>query len=217
MKRSWKQFILVGLTVLLLASVASVGARTGNVQKNLLYNNINVSLDGAKLNLKDAQGNAVEPFMFDGTNYLPVRAVAEALGLSVDWVGATNTIVLTSPQPQLAGEVIMEQDGLRVTFLGFEVPSGYSTRLKIKLKIENNSTRNYGIQDRDLSVNGMMAANTSFSAEVAAGKTAIDSIEVYSPEESGIVAPYKTAEFKLHVFDPDSFKTLFDSAVISIS
>jgi len=216
MKKSWKNFILVALAVLLLASMASVGARTGNVQKNLLYNNINVSLDGAKLNLKDAQGNAVEPFMFDGTNYLPVRAVAEALGLSVDWVGATNTIVLTSPQPQLTGEVIMDQNGVRVTFLGFEGPQGYSTALKIKLKIENNSTTNYTVQVRDLSVNNMMASSI-FSSDVAAGKTAVDSIEVYSLEESGIVAPYKTAEFKLHVFNSDTWDGDFDSPVISIS
>lgn len=35
--------------------------------------------------------------MFSGTNYLPVRALAESLGLNVAWDGANNTVVLTTP------------------------------------------------------------------------------------------------------------------------
>lgn len=34
--------------------------------------------------------------MFDGTNYLPVRALSESLGMDVSWDGKTNTVVLTS-------------------------------------------------------------------------------------------------------------------------
>lgn len=67
-----------------------------NVQKTLEYKNIGVTLNGEKLKLKDAKGNSVEPFMLDGTNYLPVRALAEALGLSVSWDSATNTVVLAT-------------------------------------------------------------------------------------------------------------------------
>lgn len=219
MRRQFRGFVLgVLVTLLLVAMIASVGARTGNVQKTLLYNNINVTLDGAKLNLKDAKGNAVEPFMFEGTNYLPVRAVAEALGLSVDWVGATNTIVLTSPKPQTVGEVIMEQNGVRITFLGFEAPGSILTNMSIKLKIENNSTTNYMIQARDISVNGMMATGfTAFSPTVAAGKTAIASIDVYEPEASGITAPYTSAEFKLVAINDDNWNDTFETSVISIS
>ena len=39
----------------------------------------------------------MEPFISEGTNYLPVRAVAEALGLKVDWDSASSTVVLTTP------------------------------------------------------------------------------------------------------------------------
>ena len=70
--------------------------------KELEYRNISVSLDGKKLDLRDAQGNAVEPFMFSGTNYLPVRALAESLGLEVAWDGNTNTVVLTTPASEKA-------------------------------------------------------------------------------------------------------------------
>ena len=37
-----------------------------------------------------------EPFIYDGTTYLPVRAVGEAVGKTVGWDGKTNTVTLSS-------------------------------------------------------------------------------------------------------------------------
>ena len=74
--------------LLLVCLTSSALAVTGKVTKELEYRNISVTLDGVKLDLRDAKGNAVEPFMFEGTNYLPVRALAESLGLEVAWDSA---------------------------------------------------------------------------------------------------------------------------------
>ena len=60
------------------------------------YQNMKVELDGQTLNLRDSQGNAVEPFTINGTTYLPLAAIGQALGLNVAWDGATNTVILTS-------------------------------------------------------------------------------------------------------------------------
>lgn len=95
--KGWKSFLAGMVTMLLIVSLmGTVFAATGKVQKELEYRDIKVSLNGEILDLKDAAGNHVEPFMFDGTNYLPVRALAEALGLSVSWDGQTNTVKLTN-------------------------------------------------------------------------------------------------------------------------
>lgn len=91
-------------TILILSIGGTVFARTGTVTQELIYNNIGVTLDGKRLDLRDAQGSAVEPFMFNGTNYLPVRAICEALGLNVDWNGSTNTIVLTSQKASTSSD-----------------------------------------------------------------------------------------------------------------
>lgn len=99
-------FLGVFLTLLVTSMFGSAMAASLNVQKTLEYKNIEVTLNGEKLNLKDAKGNTIEPFIFDGTNYLPVRALAEALGLSVSWNSATNTVVLTdgkTPSSTTAG------------------------------------------------------------------------------------------------------------------
>lgn len=87
--------IVALLLTALLAGTAV--ATTGTVTKGLYYNSVKVTLDGKALDLKNAVGNVVEPFIIEGTTYLPVRAISEALGLDVDWDGATSTVILTTP------------------------------------------------------------------------------------------------------------------------
>lgn len=74
-------------------AAATVGRQTVSVD----YNNIKVTLDGQQVSLVDANGATVEPFAIDGTTYLPVRAVASALGLEVGWDSATSTVTLATP------------------------------------------------------------------------------------------------------------------------
>lgn len=55
---------------------------------------ISVVLDGNEIKAVDANGNAVEPFIDGGSTYLPVRAIAEALDLNVEWDGDTDTVFI---------------------------------------------------------------------------------------------------------------------------
>lgn len=101
--KTCKSFFAGMLTMLLIVTmVGTAYAAYGKVTKELEYRDISVTLDGKELNLTDAKGNPVEPFMFEGTNYLPVRAMAETLGLDVAWNGKTATVVLTTPQAKQA-------------------------------------------------------------------------------------------------------------------
>ncbi|MDO5399284.1 MAG: DUF1961 family protein [bacterium] len=61
-----------------------------------VYNNIKIVINGTETVPKDANGNSVNPFISEGTTYLPVRAVAEALGQKVNWDEKTNTVSITS-------------------------------------------------------------------------------------------------------------------------
>lgn len=93
-----KKTLTMVLAVVLAFSLGVVATATaGEVQKTLTYRNIKITINGSALTPKDANGNAVEPFIIDGTTYLPVRAVANALGLDVGWDGATNTVSLSEP------------------------------------------------------------------------------------------------------------------------
>ncbi len=66
----------------------------------LFYNNIKITLNGQKIQPKDVNGNDVEPFIIKGTTYLPVRAVASALGINVYWDGSTNTVALSNQKTE---------------------------------------------------------------------------------------------------------------------
>jgi len=58
------------------------------------FNNIRISINGTEFIPRDAAGNIVEPFLVDGTTYLPVRAVSEVFGMDVSWDGTTQTVHL---------------------------------------------------------------------------------------------------------------------------
>lgn len=99
--KNFKGFIAGMITMLLIVSmVGTVSATNGKVMKELEYRDIKVSMDGEVLDLRDAQGNVIEPFKFDGTNYVPVRAIAQILGLNVSWDGKNATVLLTTPEEQ---------------------------------------------------------------------------------------------------------------------
>lgn len=103
MKNQVKGFISgVLVTLLLIGTIGTAAATVGKETTELEYNDIKVTMDGTPVNLVDANGNAVEPFIIGGTTYLPVRAVAGALGLEVDWDGTTKTVILTMPQERKA-------------------------------------------------------------------------------------------------------------------
>mgnify|MGYP001431553185 CR=1 FL=1 len=78
--------------VLLFGSVALADP----IQKSItvVYNGIKIVVDGETITPKDSEGNVVEPFIYDGTTYLPVRAVATALGKNVEWDGKTNSVII---------------------------------------------------------------------------------------------------------------------------
>ena len=94
MKDKLKGFIVgVIITTIALTGIAAFSeARTQTL--TALFDDIKVFLYGYELELTDANDNPVEPFIVDGTTYLPVRAISEALGLAVDWDGDTNSIYL---------------------------------------------------------------------------------------------------------------------------
>ena len=68
----------------------------------VLFNNIKVVMDGKQVNLTDANGKVVEPYTYDGTTYLPLRAIATTLGSNVAWDKVTNTVTITKKADEKA-------------------------------------------------------------------------------------------------------------------
>ncbi len=54
-----------------------------------------VVVDGTARTFADAKGQAVYPVLYNGSTYLPVRAVGELMGKSVAWESVSNTVTLS--------------------------------------------------------------------------------------------------------------------------
>ncbi len=85
-----KRTLAAALAVATLTSGAM--AASGNTSISALYKDIKVMIDGKETVLTDVNGKVVEPFIVDGTTYAPVRGLSEALGKSVEWNSATNSV-----------------------------------------------------------------------------------------------------------------------------
>ena len=60
----------------------------------LINYNIKMKVDNQIWNPTEADGTAIRPITYGGRTYLPVRAVAEKLGIAIDWDNETQTVLI---------------------------------------------------------------------------------------------------------------------------
>lgn len=97
MKKRFLVPLTVLLTLLVCLALQSVLASNGQTKKTIevLAGGIDIYVDGALQTPKDANGNVVQPIVWNGTTYLPVRALTNMLtDKEVTWDGATSSIYL---------------------------------------------------------------------------------------------------------------------------
>ena len=93
LKKTIKGYLFGFLSATILISGVTYAANTTTLY-DVVANGIKIVIDGQKINPTDANGNTVEPFIYNGTTYLPIRAVANAFGKEVYWDGANYTVYL---------------------------------------------------------------------------------------------------------------------------
>ena len=93
-RRQKATYFISGILAAVMLSTLIVPAMAAAGKNITVYTDVNIYIDDVKLNPKDGNGNPVEAFIYNGTTYLPVRAVSEAVGKTVQWDGATGTVYL---------------------------------------------------------------------------------------------------------------------------
>ncbi len=114
---------LLGVALCLVIGMLSIPAFAESVGKQITayYNDIKLIINGETVIPKDAKGNVVDPFIVDGTTYLPVRAVAEALGQAVSWDGNTKSVIIGANEEYKQPTIWL--DAMKPTNDGFKVVS----------------------------------------------------------------------------------------------
>ena len=86
------------LAVSAIAAVLSVGSfAAGSLMDITVDPTIKILVNGEEFQPTDANGNPVMTFVYNGTTYAPLRALAEAYGLEVGYDAAANMATVSAP------------------------------------------------------------------------------------------------------------------------
>ena len=125
----------------------------------------------------------------------------------------SNNVAASTESLSVQEMVLVDQNDVKITAKEME-DSLFGPKLKIL--IENNSTKGLTFQVRDTSVNGYMV-DTMMSADVAAGKKVNDGITFLTSElkDCGITT-FADMEFKFHIFDSETWDEYLNTDAIKI-
>lgn len=94
-KQKLSYFLSGMMAALLMVSLVVPGFAV--YSKNVtVFPGVSIFVNDQKINPTDAKGNPVEAFIYEGTTYLPVRAVSEALDLPIQWEGTSKSVYIGS-------------------------------------------------------------------------------------------------------------------------
>lgn len=71
----------------------------------LLNQDIKIFFEGEEQTFKDVNDNVVYPISYNGTTYLPVRAVSGLFDLSIQWDGENNAVLISDEPIDLDEEI----------------------------------------------------------------------------------------------------------------
>ena len=120
-KGFWKGFSS-GMTLAILIVVLCVSAAATSMRSIQVEDGIGITLNGATFVPQDVNGTEVSVFLYNGTTYVPVRAICEAMGLDVSFDSVTRTVKLSAGEKRWQKEV----DGRKITYLCEEEGHSYS-------------------------------------------------------------------------------------------
>ena len=204
-----KKIIALLLSFCLMFGCVNVFASTGVQTVEREYNNISVTLAGQRLPL---EGNT-EPFIINGTTFLPVRAIAEALGLQVVWNDATKTVELKKAYATPNDILVYEKDGLQNYYVN---KTNAWSGINVNFKFIKNTGKDLVIQTEDASVNDIMFYSL-FSEHILSGKTSLSSYDLYdSALEEKQITNIEKMELKFKVMESDTYDTIYTTEPIYI-
>ncbi len=164
-----KDMVLGAIVATLIVGVAPTAfAKVSKMNIPVSFNNIKVVIDGKELKTDK------EPFTYEGITYLPVRAVAEAVGKDVKWDSTTQTVTLSGVKDAA------ENKDIQTTANGFSFSEKYTTRVSSTYTyttsdITNNTNKEYSMIQISATYYGadgtVMGKGTAYVYDIKSGQT----------------------------------------------
>lgn len=163
--------VCLGATVaaLVMGAAPAAYAKVANMDIPVMFSNIKIVVDGKELKTDK------EPFIYEGTTYLPVRAVGEAVGKNVTWDDASKAVMLgeteqkeTEKEPEQPEETASDNDSrlgklsskpstyvnnMKIQCTGVRESAGYIDGIEVDFKFTNNSDFEQSVVLQSLEVN----------------------------------------------------------------
>lgn len=98
------------------AMFSGIAAAAYGTQKNIdVTTGVSVFMDNEEIDMRDVDNNKVDAFVYDGTTYLPARAISEANGKKIDWDGENGRVYITTPEAAGHGDTDIIPEKLSLT------------------------------------------------------------------------------------------------------
>ncbi len=208
-----KKLLSIFMLTIMLVSVVSAG----NGEITAYLRDFTVKLDDKDVELKDANGQTITPIVVNGSTYLPVRTIGETLGLSVDWNGDTQTVLLSSgkkeTQPSVTDKIKPVTDSELSVVAEYQYKPEYFHHIMYYLLVKNNSSKTVKIGCNATAYNGndIVGAASYEENAIAPQQTTLIPLLFENIEKITEVKP------KLKATEEEYYKSIQDSLKYEIT
>lgn len=162
-----------------LAAALSVGSfAAGSLITISVDPTVKIKVNGEEFKPKDANGNDVMTFIYNGTTYAPLRALAEAYGLQVGYDAGANMATVDDPnaglyfdnwEPEVPENVVLWDDqNVTITYSRcYSEETWLGVEYNVEFIVENKTDFELSFQMGTVALDGF-SYNVSGSEDVAA-------------------------------------------------
>ena len=142
MRKKFIKIMAITLIITLSLGMGAYAASNNETIQVLLNRNLTITYRGEAQTMSDVNGNQVFPISYEGTTYLPIRAVSNMLDIPIEWDGSANAVHIDLsyvPEPESTEPPVTEALSLAITYAGMVVTDFTETvgsRVPLRVRIE---------------------------------------------------------------------------------
>jgi len=136
MKRKIAKIFAAVLVMALCLGIGAYASTNSEIIQALLNKDLTITYRGQEQTMADAAGNQVFPISYEGSTYLPVRAISDMLDLIIEWDEEENAVhINVSDEPDIF-LLVITYDGRIVV----DITTGVGEMIPLRVRLEPAGT-----------------------------------------------------------------------------